>query len=544
MSEPLAIETGDPEDGPASFSRFLLPFSYRKERLDSPPAEAARFVPAAPPPCDRRQYLTFETAQVLYERALWLELRAGERGASRELTIYRPLGSGQERAIPVRLAAPRLVLFEWPAAAPKGEREEEDPFATGFLVVELAFPKPPVTLDDLCFVNELFRYWTRPFAEHAERKPYLRALREAPRSLDWWLDPATPKPPGEDPYFDRWAWLLSLPCDIEGTRWRLVSPEARAQPSSDGQARARAGDHDQARQWAAKGHGKSGWVVYSDARAYVWTCAVLARGGGHLAEERAWTALLNVDPPGGGELSAFERGWVRERTYGRWVESGSLYGFTLHSGAAIVPPWREPPLWQHFRDSYFDQTLLLLYTRVGLFRFSRWLSDASARARDRGAALIDRDLEQDLSRIRKSLTLFANLYQFPLLSNQQQGVEMYEKAREVMDIRELAEELHTQVDGCHELLDMLADQAEAKAAVRLSFVATVGVPFALATGFLGMNVISEDLSQGRQPESLEWTVAGASLLVAIAMVVVAYRATHLGRLARRFFRSRKERRTR
>lgn len=525
MGEPLAIVTGDPEDGPASFSRFLLPFSYRKERLDPQPAEAPLFVRASPPANYRRQYLTFETAQVLYERALWLELQRDGEPLSRPLTLYRPLGSGEERAISVELAAPRLVLFEWLAEPPKG-KSEEDPFATGFLLVDLSFPKPGATLDDLCFVNELFRYWMRPFKEHPERKPYIEAMQEAPRSLEDWLGREVAPAPEADRYFDRWAWLLDRPCEVDGKLVRVVNGDAQ----------------NQARDWVERGKGRSGWVVYSDARSFVWTCAVVPHGGGHLAQERSWTCLLNVDAPGGGELSRFERRWTRERTYGRWVESGSLYGFTIHSGAAIVPPWTEPPLWQHFRESYFDQTLLLLYARVGLFRFSRWLAEVSARARDRGAGLIDRDLEQGLSRIRKSLTLFANLYQFPLLSNQQQGIEMYEKAREVMDIRELAEELQTQVDGSHELLDMLADQEEAKAARRLSLVAAVGLPVALAAGFLGMNTISQDLSEGKTPQQLEWTVALASLLIAGALVVFAYFAVDLWRSARKRFKVRKERR--
>jgi hypothetical protein len=275
----------------------------------------------------------------------------------------------------------------------------------------------------------------------------------------------------------------------------------------------------------ASGGGKSGWVVYSDSRTFVWTCAVVESGGdGHIARG-LWTRLLNVDTAEWGTPSAFEREWVEERTYQRWVAAGSLYGFTLHSGAAVVPPQDEPPLWRHYRESYFDQTLLLLYTRVSLFRISRWLSEVSAAARDGEAGVQDEGLRHDLSRIRKSLTLFANLYQFPLLSNQQQGIELYSLARRIMDIEQLSAELGQQVNGSHELLEMLADQEEALAARRLNVVAASGAVLAVATGFLGMNIVAEGLAEGTWSWQgvKEWTILGVTVLAASGIFFLAAR---------------------
>ncbi|MGH8613413.1 MAG: hypothetical protein ACREYF_15710 [Gammaproteobacteria bacterium] len=62
----------------------------------------------------------------------------------------------------------------------------------------------------------------------------------------------------------------------------------------------------------------------------------------------------------------FEREWAKERTYRRWEEWGSYYGFNYHSGAMLGPPETNPPFWRHFAEVYFDQVLLLLYLRVSL----------------------------------------------------------------------------------------------------------------------------------------------------------------------------------
>jgi hypothetical protein len=242
-----------------------------------------------------------------------------------------------------------------------------------------------------------------------------------------------------------------------------------------------------------------------------------------------------VDLPGASSPSAFEREWLRERTYLRWAHFGSLYGFTVHSGAAVLPPSRDLELWRHFRENYFDQTLLLLYARTGLFRFSRWLADVSGKARGREPD--DREpLLEDLTQVRQSLTLFSNLYLYPLLSNHQQSLEMYTLARRVMDLEELTGELRQQIEGSHDLVEMQADREEAEAArsqisltERLNVVAAVGLVFSVATSFLGMNIITEGLARGTLSWQgfWEWAILVGVLLVAVVGMSFAARRTQV-----------------
>src|SRR5205085_12417906 len=108
------------------------------------------------------------------------------------------------------------------------------------------------------------------------------------------------------------------------------------------------------------------WDVYADKRAFVWTCAVMDGGGGALRERffapssdkweahnyGHWVKLLNVDYSAG-ETSRhaatdFEREWARERTYHRWEQRGTFYGFSYHSGAALMPAETDPPVWRHW----------------------------------------------------------------------------------------------------------------------------------------------------------------------------------------------------
>ncbi len=180
----IPLRIGDPACHPASFTRFVLPFVWTlepDERADPP----SHFYEAAPPPriVARSRYFTPETADVLFRRARWLELR-NPRSSSDKKTEAGHDGTGHDceespaelrrfqirigdDEIEVALAPPRLVLFEL------GANPGVELTATGFLLVDLYFPtasensekKPvsPPTLDDLLLVNESFRYWRQPF---------------------------------------------------------------------------------------------------------------------------------------------------------------------------------------------------------------------------------------------------------------------------------------------------------------------------------------------------------------------------------------------
>ena len=230
--------------------------------------------------------------------------------------------------------------------------------------------------------------------------------------------------------------------------------------------------------------------------------------------------------------TAFERDWASKHTYHRWEEQGTFYGFNYHCGAMLGPPLQTPPLWQHFGQMYFDQTLLLLYLRVGSFSFSRQLSRISVQVRDRTAANEKAGLEkwrQAFQSLRRDFAMFTNLYEFPLLSNQQQGVEMYEKARENMDVGQLFREIQEEIRSSHEYLEMQAGQEQTYMSTRLTVVATVGLVIGLATSFLGMNVIV-----GQSNEELASGWGWFAIALVISFFILAFFARRIKYISRFF----------
>ncbi len=520
MVRDLALTTGDPHgEFPASFSRFVLPFIYSPHVVSTsdPISESLSYQPIEGfPGAFRRQYLTMETSAALYDRALWLELKRRPEAEAAQFTV--PSKSGN---LTVEVANPRLALFEWCAGnVPQDANGSgHDPLRTGFLMIDFFFPDPGATLDDLLAVNEHFRFWLRPYEGHGEKSDseYARYVGGFPAVLAklTGIDNIDPR---NSLHIGRWAPLLELQVAAPGGQiFRLFPDEWR----------------EQARVWAGSGKGKTGWVAYSDPRAYVWTCALLEDGSRALVDKQEddpaktghWVRLLNVDRPSADEPSEFEKKWADGLTYRRWEHDSTLYGFNVHAGVMLAKPKDEPPVWRHFAEEYFDQTLLVLYLKVACFQFSRWLSEASTKVRDdRRHRTGHRDpvWEQDLRTLRERFAHLANVYEFPLLSNHQQGIELYERAVKAVNLRTLMKEIRQQVEASHEFLEILADLDEATSARRLGIVATIGLGFALATGFFGMNFLGIGYFRGEWSwaAAKEWVAFVAVLLIALILLAL------------------------
>jgi hypothetical protein len=513
----LLLVTGHPETerGGATFSRFVLPFRYQLTKNGGASGSVYEEVPvecavAGDRAFERLHYLTAETSEVLFGRARWFVLDGGSCQPTRELRI--PAAGGG--LISVRMRPPRLVLFECPPAAELrlSSNTDADVLRTGFVLVDLHFGGNGVrpTMQDLLRLNELFRYWRIPFQGHKD--DYLQFLGKAKAELSADSKPINALDSEADPnriYGERWSALLRHPVRLRGggdsetwslfpsaPDWNEAARKATTRPIARGDDAAA----------ERKTSTDRGWIAHADHRAYVWTCAVLhdglndvraafpdrARGrDDRPAEEFGyWIKLLNVDRPSTASAddhhatSAFEREWAREKTYRRWVEDGTVYGFTQHSGAAIMKPGHYV---RNFADMYFDQALLLLYLRVTTFRFSEELSRISSEARDaRAGGARWRDA---FDHLRRDFALFTNLYQFPLVSNQQQGIELYGYARRGLDVDELFREVQQEVVSTHEYFQIEEARTHTHIATTIGFVGGIGLALGLAMTSLSMNIL-------------------------------------------------------
>lgn len=534
----IILECGDPAKKASTYTRFILPFAYcpiyledKKQDCHNDHYETTVLENIE----RRRKYLTYETADVLFNRARWFKL------GSEVFPLLIPFKTRQSnKIIDVYVNKPQLVLFEFPISRKFCNKckvntdescwiDDHNILRIGFLIVETYFSElnGGVTIDDLLEFNEIFRYWQPYYREHKSKM--LDHNIPIRFGCDKTIDAESSK---SEIYFDRWADLLSKPIKCENGTFRLFP----------------FGWEDEARKYVSDEDTKSpGWAIYSDNRTYVWTCAITKNGGNDLRQffglpnEKPWNfghwiKLLNVDEPGKdvGETHKsrdFERRWAEERTYKRWEELGTLYGFNYHSGAMLGPAINEPPLWEHFGQMYFDQTLLLLYIRVATFRFCMELNKISGKAVNRKGTDISiwRD---EFQRVRWSFALFTNLYQFPSFSNQQQSIEMYNLAREYMDIDDLFRETKEEIDNCHEYLTTAENIKQSGTMERINYIAAIGLVVSIVIGFWGMNIIVEE-NFGNFCLGIKIIFLVISIPVSFGLLIILYRI--FSPILRKFF---------
>lgn len=477
-STALAPLPADPDTGrvePFGWTRFVLPFGYQLEPWSGP--EVRGFKECAPPGlAERRRYLTAETSLTLFTRARWMRL-GGADSPEVWQSFEAVFASG--RSLTVVLDQPCLVLFEAPGCP--GRDKAAHPLHTGMLLLDARL-RPPAAkpdngphLEDLLEFNERFRFLRSPSDWHRKNSARLLAGYELEDGTTVGSGPLT----DEHVHFARWAGLLNLPVHLQGATFRLFPDQAWS---------------DAARLWlqgdsatTAPNVPRNGWAVYADERAFVWTQAGLSAAFHHTLKSvpeaaAAWVALLNVDSSVSGQpVTPFNVRWAADRTYRRWQHDGTVYGACSHAGAQLarIPAGPDPPLiHQHFRHMYFDLVLMLLYLRVGAFRFSEALAIASAQARDRG---VD-GLESAVRDLRTSFMLFTNLYRFPLLSNQQQAIELYEVIKRGLDVDDLFKEVQSEVQATEEFLSARREQAQTAITTKLTWIAALGLALSLGIG--------------------------------------------------------------
>lgn len=524
---PPSPTAGDPSLGRATFTRFLLPFVWEPEGTLCSAAAGRHFrrakasdwlhpadLAASSLDMQRRRYLTSETDSLLFRHASWfiLDDSTGLDACCPKpwRTLMMRSGLAQSRnqercrqvpAYQVALRPPALILFESTEEGTQRRRHWKlrgrsggtNLLRNGFLVHEAYFVPnstegiPPPCLADVLRFNEIFRFWRCPYPEHQiVCGPELKSIAAgvnvgtADRS--------------ENLYSAQWSDILELPVAFSDGSCRRIVPYG----SSDA--------------------GNPAWMINPDDRAFTMPFVVLQDRSDDAKQDSAaqaaqayqfensefegtrsagyWAQILNVDRPSSerwlAEASAFEFEWTNERTYKRWAHYGSLYGYCEHAAAAMVPaasgdnPHGEPPVGLHFASIYFDVTILLLYLRVSVLRFSKRLHEVTRAAVGDGYGVVDgvRTWRKEFHEIRWQFLLLENLYQYPHLSNQQQHLEMYALQRRVMDVTELYQEIDKEVRASDEFVNNELDSERNELAANLSVIATFGLAAALALGWM------------------------------------------------------------
>jgi len=179
---------------------------------------------------------------------------------------------------------------------------------------------------------------------------------------------------------------------------------------------------------------------------------------------------------------------IKKSTYIRWKKYGTLYGISRYSFMMLTNRnwFATNILLTHFKTMYYQMVILCLTQRATILRFS-----------DEVTAISDLDgkdnLSSRVSNLYKNYLRFVNKLYFREVTAQEQGIELYDKIIQNLNIDKDVKDLDNEIKNLNDYVQLRDSQKENKEMAKLTKVATWFMPPTLVVGFFGMNIFNEDL---------------------------------------------------
>ena len=176
---------------------------------------------------------------------------------------------------------------------------------------------------------------------------------------------------------------------------------------------------------------------------------------------------------------------IKQATYSRWNEYGTLYGITRYSFTCLSDEgFGKGVILPHMKTLYFQMTTLLLAQRASLLRFSDEITAIS----DIG---IDEPSADKISSLYKNYLRFVNKLYFKEITAQDQGIELYDKAIEILNIKRDVDDLTREIATLNSYAFVEQEKEEKEEVKKLTQIATYFLPATLIAGIFGMNTFPE-----------------------------------------------------
>ena len=181
------------------------------------------------------------------------------------------------------------------------------------------------------------------------------------------------------------------------------------------------------------------------------------------------TQMIYVDKPQ--KEVRYERKFLRNcitpLTYKRWYQYGTQYGYTrfsaIYSGFGA---FFKDETFNHFNKMYYQLTLIALFYRVSLLDFLERLSKTTQ-------CLIRRFWKDNFNKLRKDFVRFTNIYWFQELTNQDQGIEIFDLHKKAFQFEELYSEIKEEIKHADELMTQIFQRRVTTIGLVLTFLTII-----------------------------------------------------------------------
>ncbi len=172
---------------------------------------------------------------------------------------------------------------------------------------------------------------------------------------------------------------------------------------------------------------------------------------------------------------------LKNQTYSRWVENGTLYGMSRYSLVMLTSNFSDLEkygvtyLVRHLQSMYYKMTELCLLQRATILSFSGEITDVAdlinkndenhsedkkEKKKDNKEKQKDKIVTDRIEGLYKHYLLFVNKIYFREITAQEQGIEMYDIMQNTMRIPQEVKGLDYEIDELNRFSAMLHDIAE------------------------------------------------------------------------------------
>ena len=176
---------------------------------------------------------------------------------------------------------------------------------------------------------------------------------------------------------------------------------------------------------------------------------------------------------------------IQNASYTRWKDYGTMYGLSKYSFMCLANSNFPLP---HIQTMYQSMFSLLLMVRATLLKFSDEVSEIANHIDNANTA-------SEVEDIYKRYIKFVNNFYFREITAKDQGLELYEKGMEVLNIQRDIKDLDAEIEELHKFVEMKqrkeAEKEAEKTNKKLNNISLYGgvlLGVSLLTSIYGMNV--------------------------------------------------------
>lgn len=182
-----------------------------------------------------------------------------------------------------------------------------------------------------------------------------------------------------------------------------------------------------------------------------------------------FSRLMYIDPAGDGYNynPEFVEELLEEHTYNRWEHYGTMFGFTRYSfiSTGFMDDYFDKEIFHHFETMYLKMFLLVLFYRSWLICFTSAIPVITTEILD------SPEKRKQFKKLRERFINFSNAFWFPELSNQDQGIEMFQHMIKAFEIPKMYDEVEKEIQRTIDHMELNYQESFNKVAMWFTIIA-------------------------------------------------------------------------